>query len=82
MLRAHRHALGRKLPSVAFDFDVVHDSDSDFDFDREGHGFSRAEKEPPKSTRLQPLRDAAPNNRPQPHPPAENRDGPGSLKLR
>ena len=26
------------------------------DFDREGHGSSRAEKGPPKSTRLQPLR--------------------------
>ena len=36
--------VGRKLPSVAFDFDVVLDSDSDFDFDREGHGLSRAAK--------------------------------------
>jgi len=47
-----------------------------------GTAFSRAEKEPPKSTRLQPLRDTAPNDRPQRHPPAEIRDRRGSLKLR
>jgi len=48
--------VGRTLLSVAFDLDVAVDADFDFDFDREGHGFSRAEIEPPKSTRLQPLR--------------------------
>ena len=48
--------MGRTLLSVAFDLDVAVDADFDFDFDREGHGFSRAEIEPPKSTRLQPLR--------------------------
>jgi hypothetical protein len=48
--------VGRTLLSDAFDFVFAFDSDSAlaFDFAREGHGFSRAAKDPPKSTRLQP----------------------------
>ena len=41
------------------DFDLDSDSDVDFDSNREGHGLSRAAKDPPNSPRLQPLRDAA-----------------------
>ena len=44
--------VGRTHLSVAFELDV----DLDLDDDREGHGFSRAEKLPIKSTRLQALR--------------------------
>ena len=51
--------VGRTLLSDASDVDLVVDSDFDFDLDREGHGLSRAENDPPKSTRLQPLRVAA-----------------------
>jgi hypothetical protein len=67
---SHRHSrafdfdvdfarVGRTLLSDASDVDLVVDSDFDFDVDREGHGLSRAENDPPKSTRLQPLRVAA-----------------------
>jgi hypothetical protein len=48
--------VGRTLLSDAFDVDFDFVSDSDFDSNREGHGFSRAEKDPPNSTRLQPCR--------------------------
>ena len=59
--------MGRTLLSDAFDFDLDFDlgPDSDFDLDvaREGHGFSRAEKLPTKSTRLHPLRLTSPRKR-------------------
>jgi hypothetical protein len=48
--------VGRTLLSDALDVDL--DLAFDSDSDREGHGFSRAENAPPKSTRLQPLRAA------------------------
>jgi hypothetical protein len=44
--------MNRTLPSDAFDPDL----DSDLDLNPEGHGFSRADKPPIRSTRLQPLR--------------------------
>jgi hypothetical protein len=50
--------VGRTLLSDAFDlsFDFDFDPDVDFASDREGHGLSRAAKDPPKSPRLQPLK--------------------------
>jgi hypothetical protein len=47
----------RTLLSAAFDLAIVlaldlHAVDPAFDFDREGHGFSRADNDPPKSARL------------------------------
>ena len=45
---------------------------------RKDTAFSRAEKEPPKLTRLQPLRDAAPNDCPPTRPPKSATDGAAS----